>query len=117
MEGLATYISYILNPSVPYSDLLLDIPHNLIADTEAQKVQIAQSLLQDLYSTNPDDYVRCFIIRKTNDFLQRCCYYIGFLLVKKLSGSYSLNTLILLTEKEFVPLFTSFLELINQGKF
>lgn len=117
MEGLATYISHRLNPSDPFAELLLDIPHNLIADTEAQMISIAQSLLHDLYSTDPAVYARYFVLRQTHNFPQRCGYYIGFLLAKKLSESYPLDVLIRLTEREFVPHFTSFLELIIQGNF
>lgn len=102
-EGLATYISHILNPSASYIELALDVPKNLIKNTEANFVAILQDLLKNFYSTDSAVYDNYFLITEETKFPSRCGYYLGFLLVNEIAKKYSLEKLIRLQEAEYVP--------------
>lgn len=115
MEGLATYISHILNPAPTFAELLLDTPHNLIPDTESNKAVIAHSLLDKLYSHEPDDYATYFLFRNQSIYPKRCGYYIGFLAVKNIALSVPLEKLIRFSEKEFIPHLQASLKLMSNN--
>lgn len=116
-EGLAVYISYLLNPSASYTDLTLDIPHNMVPETEKLLVEISKDLLKNIHSNDSEIYDQYFLIRSTPaTFPYRCGYYVGYLIVKQMAQTYPLDKLIRLPEKDFVPELISNLELIIQNR-
>lgn len=103
LEGLATYISFILNPSASYAELLLDIPKDLVVDTTKDLKSICQALLDNFYSIDPDQYKKFFLF-SSSPFPSRCGYYIGFLVVKAISSYTPFMTMIHFSEQDFIPL-------------
>jgi hypothetical protein len=112
MEGIATYISQILNPDASYREICLDIPDNLVPDCQKQMKEICSGLLENLFSKEPDQYSKYFLFNAEGSIPKRSGYYIGFLLVKAIATKFPLDQLIRLTEKEFVPLLKLNLELL-----
>ena len=116
-EGLATYISYVLNPSASYVELVLDVPKNLIKNTEENLSVILKDLLENIYSKDSVRYDNYFLLTKNPKFPSRCGYYIGFLLMKELSKKFKLEKLIRLQEDEYVPeLITSIKQLLSNNE-
>lgn len=105
VEGLATYVSYALNPDASNTELLLDFPKNLIVDVQEGFQTIIKDIQKSIYSTDPKIYKKYFLLNKDSIVPQRSGYYIGFLLIKEIAKSFSLNQLVLLDEHVFVPEF------------
>jgi hypothetical protein len=92
-EGLATYVSGVMNPQVSES-AILGRPEDLAARARPLLSQIARELLQNMDSTSPDLYQTFFLgnsVRK--DIPPRSGYYAGLLIARELGQSYSLRQL------------------------
>jgi hypothetical protein len=92
-EGLATYVSGVLNPRVSES-AILGRPEDLAARAKPFLSQIALELLQNMNSRSPDLYQTFFLgngARK--DIPPRSGYYVGLLIARELGQSYSLGQL------------------------
>jgi len=55
MEGLATYVSKVLNPKANTDDILL--PDELVRNTEQQMPKLAKELRENLDSTSTDTFM------------------------------------------------------------
>lgn len=105
-EGLATYVSYALNPKASHKEMMLDIPQGLVQKTEAVMPHIAKDLIKNMFSTDSEIYQRYFLMSSKSEVIpQRAGYYIGFLLVKQLAEKYPLQELVRLKDIDFVPEF------------
>ncbi len=92
-EGLATYVSGVLNPQVSES-AILGRPEDLAARAKPLLSQIARELLQNMDSTSPDLYQTFFLGNSARkDIPPRSGYYVGLLIARELGQSYSLQQL------------------------
>ncbi len=92
-EGLATYVSGVLNPRVSES-AILGRPKDLAARAKPQLPQIARELLQNMDSTSPDLYQTCFLGNSARkDIPPRSGYYVGLLIARELGKSHNLQQL------------------------
>lgn len=82
-EGLATYVSRRMNPGASNAELLLDIPKNLVADTQAQLGAAFEDLHAKLESSDPAAIRSLFQGRRTVSGLPvRRGYYLGYLVAE-----------------------------------
>lgn len=92
-EGLATYVSGVLNPRVSES-AILGRPEDLAARAKLQLPQIARELLQNMDSTSPDLYQTFFLGNSARkDMPPRSGYYVGLLIARELGQSHNLQQL------------------------
>ena len=92
-EGLATYVSGVLNPRLSES-AILGRPEDLAARAKPLLSQIARELLQNMDSTSPDLYQTFFLGNSARkDIPPRSGYYVGLLIARKLGQSHSLQQL------------------------
>jgi hypothetical protein len=92
-EGLATYVSGVLNPRVRES-AILGRPQDLAGRAKPQLPQIARELLQNMDSTSPDLYQTFFLGNSARkDIPPRSGYYVGLLIARDLGQSHSLQQL------------------------
>jgi hypothetical protein len=92
-EGLATYVSGVLNPRVGES-AILGRPEDLAARAKPQLPQIAGELLQNIDSTSPDLYQTFFLGNSPRkDIPPRSGYYVGLLIARELGQTHSLQQL------------------------
>ena len=92
-EGLATYVSGVLNPQVSES-AILGRPEDLAARAKPLLSQIARELVQNMDSTSPDVYQTFFLGNSARkDIPPRSGYYVGLLIARELGQSYSLQQL------------------------
>jgi hypothetical protein len=92
-EGLATYVSGVLNPGVSES-AILGRPEDLAARAKPHLPQIARELVQNMDSTSPDLYQTFFLgdsARK--DIPPRSGYCVGLLIARELGQGHSLQQL------------------------
>jgi hypothetical protein len=82
-EGLATYVSGALNPSVR--------PEDLAERTKPMLPQIARELLENTDSTSSDLYQTFFLADgPRKDIPPRSGYYVGFLIAREIRQSHNL---------------------------
>jgi hypothetical protein len=92
-EGLATYVSGVLNPQVSES-AILGHPEDLAARTRPLLSAIAGELLRNMDSTSPDIYQAFFVVNSARkDIPPRSGYYVGLLIARELGQRYSLQQL------------------------
>jgi hypothetical protein len=92
-EGLATYVSGALNPSVSES-AILGRPEDLAEQTKPLLPQIARELLENMDSTSPDLYQAFFLSGgPRKDLPPRSGYYVGFLICREIGQSHNLQQL------------------------
>jgi len=103
-EGLAVYISSVLNPEASDKEIFM-------RDSLPQKVDrvlkiIAQDIIESLYSTDKEVIRKYFWESSIDTVIPKTAgYYIGYILVKEIAKEYSLNELIKFKEDIFVPKF------------
>src|SRR6267378_6502856 len=74
-EGLATYVSKVLNPKATTDDILLS--DELVRDTEQQMPRLVRELRENLDSTSTDTFMNFLSAApKRPDVPKRCGYYI-----------------------------------------
>jgi hypothetical protein len=92
-EGLATYVSGVLNFQVSES-AILGRPEDLAARAKPLLSQLARELLQNMDSTSPDLYRTFFLGNSARkDIPPRSGYYVGLLIARELGQNYSLQQL------------------------
>jgi len=91
-EGLATYVSKVLNPKASNDEILL--PDELVRNTEQQMPKLAKELRENLDSTSTDTFMNFLSASpKRKDIPARCGYYIGMLVARELNRKHSLREL------------------------
>ena len=94
-EGLATYISHMLNPQASYAELMLDFPKGLPEQTWRLRVSIVEDLLAHLRSTEDAMYRRYFVPWSGDGVVpERAGYFIGFVVLSELAKQVSLANLL-----------------------
>jgi Predicted Zn-dependent protease (DUF2268) len=97
-EGLACYVSGLLNPSAPFGDILFD--PRLAADGPKFVQEVARQLLKDLQSTDDVEIAEYLTYRTTGATPPRMGYLIGYQIVAKLATQHSLAKLAHLRDPE-----------------
>jgi hypothetical protein len=91
-EGLASYVSKVLNPKASDEDVVLATP--LIQQTEALMPKLVRELRENLDSTSMDAVMNFLSgSPKRPDIPARCGYYIGMLVARELNRKHSLREL------------------------
>ncbi|MCC2971384.1 hypothetical protein [Massilia sp. IC2-476] len=92
-EGLATYVAKRMNPSANNSELLLDIPHNLVADTRKQLGRAFNDLHGKLESEDQTHYAGLFQGRGGDGtgLPARRGYYLGYLVAEEIGKGMSMQ--------------------------
>jgi hypothetical protein len=90
-EGLATYVSHVLNPDAPLSDVFLD--PRLANEGPGFVPATAKSLLRDLTSTDDETASRYLSYRRGGATPSRMGYLIGYEIVQRAAADHSLGDL------------------------
>lgn len=91
-EGLATYVSKVLNPKASEAEVLLS--KTLAKETAPLIAKLAKEMRENLDSTSTDTFMNFLSgSPKQPDIPGRSGYYIGMLIAKKLNKKYSLAEL------------------------
>ncbi|MCB9640598.1 MAG: hypothetical protein H6727_17000 [Myxococcales bacterium] len=94
-EGLAVYVSQLLNPKASYKDLLLA---DLAKTVPPHMKAIKKELLSKLKLVDWETYKSFFLSRGKGPFPRRTGYYVGYLLAKRLAKRFTLDQLVRLKE-------------------
>lgn len=95
IEGLATYMSHVLNPTATYIDLALDVPEGLVNKCEKNFPDIIEALLASFDSKSPEVYAKFFLPNANDEIIpSRAAYYIGYLLAKEIAKTAAPATLV-----------------------
>jgi len=97
-EGLACYVSSVLNPTAPLRDILFD--PRLAADGPKFVKSVSRELLKDLPSTDDIQTAEYLTYRTTGVAPPRMGYLIGYQIVAKLATQHSLAELAHLRDPE-----------------
>jgi hypothetical protein len=97
-EGLACYVSSVLNPTAPLRDILFD--PRLAADGPKFVKSVSRDLLKDLPSTDDIQTAEYLTYRTTGVTPPRMGYLIGYQIVAKLATQHSLAELAHLRDPE-----------------
>ena len=94
-EGLAVYVSHLLNPNASYAELLLGFPEGLFERAWRGRTLLARDLSQHLTSTN-EGVNRRYFTPWTGDARVpgRAGYVIGYVVVRELVKRYPLAYLL-----------------------
>ena len=90
-EGLACYVSRLLNPSAPFGDILFD--PRLAAEGPTFVQSVSKQLLKDLQSTNDLETAEYLTYRATGATPPRMGYLIGYQIAANLATQHSLTEL------------------------
>ena len=94
-EGLATYVSYLLNPQTSYAELMLGIPDGLPEQAWTRRAFLADDLAHHLSSTNEVMYRKYFVPWSGYEEVpERAGYFVGFAVLNELAKQQSLSTLL-----------------------
>lgn len=100
-EGLATYVSYAMNPGASDSELMLDFPKGMRTATEAKLAASWAHLGQVLDKTEPGLYSELFSTQAGNSSLPaRRGYYLGYLVAREAAKTRTLPELTAMGCKE-----------------
>ena len=98
IEGLATYMSHVLNPGASYTELTLDVPEGLVNRCEKNFSVIIEELLASFESKTSEIYTKFFLPNANYDVIRsRAAYYIGYLVAKEIAKTRPPLTLIKLS--------------------
>jgi plasmid stabilization system protein ParE len=97
-EGLACYVSGLLNPSAPFGDILFD--PRLAAEGPKFVKSVSRQLLRDLQSTDDVETAEYLTYRTTRATPPRMGYLIGYQIVANLATLHSLTELAHLRDPE-----------------
>ncbi|MEZ4743995.1 MAG: hypothetical protein R3B45_16365 [Bdellovibrionota bacterium] len=93
-EGVATYISEVMNKKATPSEMMLNIPPKLYEDCQKKIAGMSKELLPNLRTQNDELYKKYFLLSSTDKFVpKRAGYCVGYLAVKKFGPKYSLREL------------------------
>ena len=94
-EGLAVYVSHLLNPGASYTELTLDFPEAMRERVWEQRADFADELASNLSSTDEDVYEKYFIPWSGDETVPgRAGYFIGYIVLYELAKEYPLKALI-----------------------
>lgn len=94
-EGLATYISSVLNPTADLEALMLDFPVGLVAQCTKVMEFLIADLTSRLESDAEEDYETYFLPSLEHERVpKRAGYYVGYLVAQELHASRSLPELV-----------------------
>jgi predicted Zn-dependent protease DUF2268 len=97
-EGLACYVSRLLNPSAPFGEILFD--PRLAAEGPKFMKSVSKQLLRDLQSTDDVETAEYLTYRTTGTTPPRMGYLIGFQIAANLATQHSLTELAQLRDPE-----------------
>jgi hypothetical protein len=117
VEGLAVYVSQVLNATATQKQLLLaDDRGDLAHSVEPVLNKVAAELLADMESRDWRIHNKYFATSSRDPVIPaRAGYYIGFLLAKRLSSRYPLPRLISMQDAELLPAVKAELERMRSG--
>ena len=93
-EGLATYISEVLNPGASPAEILLDFPKGMIADCDKILPELWRRIDSLLTSSSEEEYEKFFLLSsKDPQVPRRAGYYLGYLVAKQFHAGESLKDL------------------------
>lgn len=93
-EGLATYVSWRMNPGTT-ADQALVLPDRLSELARPHLSKLARRLLDHADSTNPNDYLDLFSVEQAPSGIPaRSGYFVGYLVAEKLARTRSLVDLV-----------------------
>jgi hypothetical protein len=90
-EGLATYVSHVLNPGASLADVLLD--PRLAEEGPRFVPMLAHDLLAQLQSTDDETAARYLSYRRGGQIPARMGYLIGYEMAKRTAASHPLTEL------------------------
>jgi uncharacterized protein YjaZ len=91
-EGLATYVSAVINPDHPLSDAMIFPPD--LAERAAPQIETLAQALRDNNRPNPSLYAAYFEMGNTQDAIPpRAGYYVGYRVAARAAREYSLHQL------------------------
>ncbi len=95
IEGLATYVSHVLNPAANEQELLLDFPTGMPARTRAMLQPALVQLESVLGSSDEADYRDLFTMagNEAGGLPKRRGYYLGYLVAQEAAKTHSLQEL------------------------
>lgn len=94
-EGLATYVSHVLNPGATENDLVLNFPNGMPATTREKLPQAWRQLASVLDSSDSAVYGELFTMSSgaATELPRRRGYYLGYLIAKDAGQTRDLQTL------------------------
>ena len=94
-EGLAVYVSHLLNPKASYTELTLDFPEGMRERVWEKRACFADELASNLSSTDEDVFEKYFVPWSGDETVPgRAGYFIGYIVLNELAKTYPLETLI-----------------------
>ena len=125
-EGLAVYVSHLLNPTATYDELSLNIPAGMAERVWENRVRLANDLLPKLMTNDEEAYRDYFTGRTLEKAVpSRAGYFLGYIVMSELAKTHplaellkpaskqtllalverQLNTVASLKEEDYVPNF------------
>lgn len=94
-EGLATYVSEVMNPGSSLKDIMLDIPVGLVDACEKDIEFLWADMGSYLDSNDEGAYERYFLLSSKDKRVPlRAGYYLGYLLAKDLAKNHTVDELV-----------------------
>lgn len=94
LEGLATYVSKVMNPQATEQEMLLDLPAGMAADTRAVLPQALAQLESVLDRDDEGTYAGLFLRRGNGETLpRRRGYYLGYLVAQEAGKTHDVRAL------------------------
>jgi hypothetical protein len=104
VEGLATYVSKVLNPQANEKELLLTVPNDMAARTRAVLPAALAQLESALDKEDQQTYADLFLFRGTDPLPRRRAYYLGYLVAQEAGKTRDVRQLANMTCDEVKPL-------------
>ncbi|MCS0580855.1 hypothetical protein NX784_04575 [Massilia pinisoli] len=104
VEGLATYVSKVLNPQANEKELLLTVPDDMAARTRAVLPAALAQLEGALDKDDKQTYADLFLFRGTAPLPRRRAYYLGYLMAQEAGKTHDVRQLANMTCAEVKPL-------------
>lgn len=104
IEGLATYVSHVLNPQANEKELLLTAPDDMAARTRAVLPAALAQLESALDKDDKQTYADLFLFRGTDALPRRRAYYLGYLVAQEAGKTRDVRQLAHMSCDEVKPL-------------
>jgi hypothetical protein len=115
IEGLATYVSTVMNPQASDQERLLALPDNMATRTRAMLPQAWAQLEPILDSEDEATYANLFLLRGTAALPRRRGYYLGFLVAQEAGKTRDVRALARLDCAEAKALVFSTVHRLREG--
>lgn len=114
-EGLATYVSSLMNPNSGWKNLLLDVPSGLVAICDSKMDFLLKDIDPRLEKSDSSEDYRLYFLgsSKEGQIPSRAGYYIGYLLAKKINESMPLEKMITLHGEDLLQVIRKGLQSLN----